>query len=144
MTKKRISYAFLMEMIWVCGFFMLAACLFVSAFAKAEHLSRQAETLNHAVFETQNCLEVISCSYNETAAGPSGTGSTAFFYDKDWKPVEHSPADAFYIVTVTCREEDGLVFLTAEAEKPDGELLYTLQTARNLPDTGAVSERRQP
>lgn len=144
MNKKRISYAFLMEMIWVCGFFMLASCFFVLAFAKADHLSRQAEELNHAVLETQNCLEIVSCSYNETAAGPSGTGITAIFYDKDWKPVEHSPADTFYTITVTCSEQDGLLLLTAETKKTDGELLYNLQSAKNLLSASAASERRLP
>lgn len=32
--NKRPSYAFLMEMLWVCGFFAIAACIFVMAFAK--------------------------------------------------------------------------------------------------------------
>lgn len=48
MNKKRTSYAFLMEMLWVCGFFAVAACIFVLAFAKADRLSQNAENLNHA------------------------------------------------------------------------------------------------
>ena len=44
--NKRPSYAFLMEMLWVCGFFAIAACIFVMAFAKADSMSRKAQDLN--------------------------------------------------------------------------------------------------
>lgn len=136
MRKKRISYAFLMEMLWVCGFFSLSACIFVLAFGKAEALSRKAEELNHAVIEVQNCLETVSSTYPQDNIGPSGSGVVVHFYDKNWQPTEHSPADVSYTITVsiTSEEPDGLLHFTAEAAKPDGELLYTLQSdKRRLP-----------
>ena len=43
MKRERPSYAFLMEMIWVCAFFLICACIFVLAFVKAERLSHNAE-----------------------------------------------------------------------------------------------------
>ena len=57
MKKERTSYAFLMEMIWVCAFFLICACIFVLVFMKAEQLSRQAEVLNQAVQAASNAME---------------------------------------------------------------------------------------
>ena len=51
--NKRPSYAFLMEMLWVCGFFAIAACIFVMAFAKADSMSRKAQDLNEAVMAAE-------------------------------------------------------------------------------------------
>lgn len=56
-TNKRPSYAFLMEMLWVCGFFAIAACIFVMAFAKADTMSRKAQDLNEAVMAAEQEME---------------------------------------------------------------------------------------
>ena len=42
--NRRPSYAFLMEMLWVCGFFAVLFCLyiFVLAFVKTDSMSRRA------------------------------------------------------------------------------------------------------
>ena len=45
--NRRPSYAFLMEMLWVCGFFAVAACIFVLAFVKADSMSRGPEPGGH-------------------------------------------------------------------------------------------------
>ena len=149
MRQKRTSYAFLMEMLWVCGFFALSACIFVLAFVKAEQLSRKAEDLNHAVLAAQNCLESVYSAYDSGIIG-----CTVSFYDKAWAPAEISPGDAAYTVTVSYREEKGLLHLTAEAAKENGEVIFTLEGAKNLTSIvkkpvgpGSVSpaaERRQP
>lgn len=131
MPKKRTSYAFLMEMLWVCGFFALSACIFVLAFGKAEHLSRQAEDLNHAVSETQNCLETFFATYTAGTNEPDGIGVTVHFYDRHWEPTANSPAEVCYTITVTSKETDGLLELTAEAANQNGEVIYTLQGAKN-------------
>ena len=55
--NRRPSYAFLMEMLWVCGFFAVAACIFVLAFVKADSMSRRAEDLNQAVMAAENEME---------------------------------------------------------------------------------------
>ena len=55
--NKRPSYAFLMEMLWVCGFFAIAACIFVMAFAKADSMSRKAQDLNEAVMAAEQEME---------------------------------------------------------------------------------------
>ena len=154
MRQKRTSYAFLMEMLWVCGFFALSACIFVLAFVKAEQLSRKAEDLNHAVLAAQNCLESVYSAYDSGITGQDGIGCTVSFYDKAWAPAEISPGDAAYTVTVSYREEKGLLHLTAEAAKENGEVIFTLEGAKNLTSIvkkpvgpGSVSpaaERRQP
>lgn len=148
MSKKRPSYAFLMEMLWVCGFFALSSCIFVLAFGKAEQLSRQAQELNHAVSETQNCLEAIFATYTEGSNGPDGTGVTVYFYDKSWEPVSYSPADVFYTITVTTEEQDGLLSMTAKAARPNGDPIYTLEGAKNSrmphPNAPAKQPNSQP
>lgn len=152
MSQKRTSYAFLMEMLWVCGFFALSACIFVLAFVKAEQLSRNAENLNHAVILAQNSIESVYCDYNSGITGPDGIGYTVSFYDKNWEPAEASPTEASYSLTLSFREEDGLLHLTAEAAETDGDVIYTLESCKNLtsivkkpvgPGT-AAAERRQP
>ncbi len=132
MSQKRTSYAFLMEMLWVCGFYALSACIFVLAFVKAENLSRNAENLNHAVIAAQNCLESEYSSYNPGATGPDGIGYTVSFYDENWTSADGSPADAAYTVTVSFREEKGLLHLTAEAAEQGGDVIYTLEGCKNL------------
>jgi hypothetical protein len=63
MKRERTSYAFLLEMIWVCAFFLICASIFVMAFAKAEQLSRQADVLNQAVQATSNVMEEVLAVY---------------------------------------------------------------------------------
>lgn len=63
--NKRPSYAFLMEMLWVCGFFAIAACIFVMAFAKADSMSRKAQDLNEAVMAAEQEMEQTFLSERE-------------------------------------------------------------------------------
>lgn len=68
MKTRRTSYAFLMEMLWVCAFFLISACIFVLVFAKSERISRDAETLNHAVQAAANAMEDTFALYEGNAA----------------------------------------------------------------------------
>lgn len=72
MKPQRTSYAFLMEMLWVCAFFLISACIFVLSFAKAEHLSREAETLNQAVQAVSNAMEDTMAGYYSPEAAVAG------------------------------------------------------------------------
>ena len=65
--NKRPSYAFLMEMLWVCGFFAIAACIFVMAFAKADSMSRKAQDLNEAVMAAEQEMEQTFLSERASA-----------------------------------------------------------------------------
>lgn len=132
MKQRRTSYAFLMEMLWVCGFFVISACILVLAFARAELLSRYANDLNHAVIAAQNSIEAAYASYHSNLTGPAGTGTAVSFFDKDWQPAEDAPSEAAYTVTLSFLEKDGLLRLTSEVEKSSGEILYTLESCRNL------------
>ncbi len=77
--RQRPSYAFLMEMMWVCAFFLICACIFVLAFAKAEQMSRKAETLNKATLAASNAMEDVYAAFDGAvsggAAGTAGSGS---------------------------------------------------------------------
>lgn len=78
MERKHTSFAFLMEMLWVCGFFIVAACIFVLAFVKADQMSRGAKDLNQAVLTAENTMEHIFLWYEEQPDG-STADSTGFF-----------------------------------------------------------------
>lgn len=139
MKKRQTSYAFLMEMLWVCGFFALASCIFVLAFVKADHLSKSAENLNHAVQIAQNAVETCFSEYEST------DGSGELLYDRSWTPAGSaesidSAEKAAYILSVDSRKEDGLRVVTATVRSSNGEIIYQLEGSR-FP---AASEGRQP
>lgn len=122
MKRERTSYAFLMEMIWVCAFFLICSSIFVMAFAKAEQLSRRADTLNQAVQAVSNTME-------ETFANIDPENSMAI-------PLKYSTEDFF--IAVERSMEDGLLTLTVTATNPeDGSVLYSLTGARAVLEGGA-------
>lgn len=138
MNKKRTSYAFLMEMLWVCGFFALASCIFVLAFVKADSLSKSAENLNHAVLAAGNAIETAFAGYGEEALPQE----IYYAFDKNWKPCEAQAPDAVFLLKVTPRLEDGLLNVTADVSERRGgviESIYTLSGSASL-----AAERRRP
>ena len=62
--KERTSYAFLMEMVCVCAFFLICACIFVMTFAKAEQVSRRASALSQATQAASNAIEEMYFAYD--------------------------------------------------------------------------------
>ena len=123
MKRERTSYAFLLEMIWVCAFFLICASIFVMAFAKAEQLSRQADVLNQAVQATSNVME-------EVLAG----------FPDDREQLEMIPsayATEDFSIELDHSFEDGLAFFTINAiNTADGSILYSLQGAKALKEGG--------
>ena len=123
MKRERTSYAFLLEMIWVCAFFLICASIFVMAFAKAEQLSRQADVLNQAVQATSNVME-------EVLAG----------FPDDREQLEKIPAayaTEDFSIELDHSFEDGLAFFTITAiDTRDGTILYSLQGAKALEEGG--------
>lgn len=116
MKQKRTSFGFLMEMIWVSGFFLICACIFVLVFAKAESLSRRADLLNRAVQAASSAME-------ET-----------FSLDT---PADTLSTDDFRL-TITASEENGILFVTVQVfDRSDDSILYSLSGARALPKGGA-------
>ncbi len=113
MKRERTSYAFLMEMMWVCAFFIICSCIFVMAFVKAEQMSRNAGTLSEAVQAASNAMET-SFSLGEAADG-SVCSTEAF------------------TITIDAVEADGLLSVTVTAVNAgDGSVLYSLEGARSL------------
>lgn len=160
MKKRQTSYAFLMEMLWVCGFFALAACIFVLTFVKADHLSKRAENLNHAVLIAQNAVESCFSEYGKAdgnggniegrSSGVNGTdgadnigsannigdiGSISraeeAYFDRSWAPAA-SADEAAFILSVSTREEDGLLLVTAVVTDSGKETIYQLDGSRSL------------
>lgn len=129
MKQKRSSFGFLMEMIWVSGFFLISACIFVLVFAKSEALSRRAELLNQAVLAASNAME-------ETFADAEERMLEEGSHDRK------NPADEFstdeFLVEITASEEDDLLSVTVQVlDREDGSVLYTLSGARALRKGGA-------
>lgn len=114
MKRERTSYAFLMEMVWVCAFFLICASVFVTAFAKAENVSRKADVLNQAVQAASNVME------ESFAAADSGTFEGILS--------EYSTDD--YSLAMEWTIEDGLLSLTVTAVDPKGGTpIYSLTGA---------------
>lgn len=121
MKQTSSSYAFLAEMIWVCGFFAICAGIFVMVFMKAETLSRQADTLNRAVQAVSNVMET---QLSET--------------DPERFPIRFSDdsSEDFTILIEGCTDA-GLLNLTVTAVDPDDHsVIYSLTGARALPEGG--------
>ncbi|MBS6518786.1 MAG: hypothetical protein KH353_11465 [Clostridium sp.] len=154
-TNKRPSYAFLMEMLWVCGFFAIAACIFVMAFAKADTMSRKAQDLNEAVMAAEQEMEQTFLSERE--------GIWSVCLDQSWKPVSKQPdnrlpggdgpfpKDTYAVLHVTSQSDDGLLNVSIQVDthisEPAQETIYTLEgshmTDREEADSEGNSKNQQ-
>lgn len=96
MSSRRRSGSgiFLMEMIMVCGFFLLCASVCVQVFIKADSMSRLAREKNQAVLAAQSLGErwkagELKLDGDAEQSGMSMvSGESEVFFDEDWKPVE--------------------------------------------------------
>ena len=121
MKQKRSSFGFLMEMIWVSGFFLISACIFVLVFAKSEALSRRAELLNQAVLAASSAMEE---TFADAEAGTDDGSQTR----KD-RSEQYSTDD--FRLEIAASEEDGLLSVTVQVlDRSDGSVLYSLSGAR--------------
>lgn len=132
MRPKHTSVAFLMEMLWVCGFFIIAACIFLIAFVKADQMSLRAQNLNQAVLYTENALEETFVSYPPQAKDREEI--RYLYYDKNWKPTVQDASVADFVIKVSTSFEEQLLRASAEAFNRDGDSIYMLNGARYLPD----------
>lgn len=131
MKQRQTSFAFLMEMLWVSGFFILSACIFVLVFIKADQMSLHAGNLNQAVLYTENALEDTFATYNPEG---SHNAEQTIYYDKNWIPVEALQPEASFFITVSSDYDDNMLNVSAKAFEVNGKSLYTLDGARYLPD----------
>ena len=119
MKKERTSYAFLMEMIWVCAFFLICACIFVLVFMKAEQLSRQAEVLNQAVQAASNAME--------EAFAKDGMVDTDLYETEN------------YTLSIKTDIDNGLLSVMVQViDSENGQVLYTLSGSHAQKGGGAV------
>lgn len=128
MKPQRTSYAFLMEMLWVCAFFLIGACIFVLSFAKAERLSQDAETLNQAVQAVSNAME-------DTMAGDYGPKDT-MSSDPGLEVAAAYKTGDFTITIETSLENSILTAAIEAVSTRDGSLIYRLEGSRFLPEAG--------
>ena len=143
MNRRPASSAFLLEMLWVCGFFALASCIFVMAFVKADTMSRGARNLNQAVTAAETALEDTFAGYqnhDQSMAGIKDVDTKTIYYDRNWHVTEDTssnaksvPEDAAFSIIVTSQPNGNLLEVTAEVFSISGEPIYTLKGAHYVP-----------
>lgn len=137
MNKSRTSYSFLLEMIWVCGFFSITACIFVLAFTQAGRKSRTADALNHGVLMAQNAIEEAYASYDSSLT----TGTEIHYFDSDWKELLKDGADSAFLLKLTTSLKDHMICVTARVEDRKGNLIYSLDSEHYpLPEGGVYDK----
>ena len=134
MKRGRTSYAFLMEMMWVCVFFLICASIFVMAFARAEQISRRADTMNQAVQAASNVLEEVFSMCDGNSPGEEAPEGSREAFGRlvgtcaETAAVQYS-SDSFILRAETSME-DGLVQISVQAvDTRDDSVLYTLTGA---------------
>ena len=118
--KRSGSGIFLMEMIMVCGFFLLCAAVCIRVFVRSDAMSRLAREKNQAVLAAESLAETWKAEGMEAFAAvqvrPLSDGETAYtlFFDKNWTVLENpapesedSQASAYYMAELTLGEESG-------------------------------------
>lgn len=133
MKRERTSYTFLMEMIWVCAFFLICASIFVMAFAKAEQISHKADVLNQAVQAASNVME-------ESFAIAGSADEQALL---EQIPAAYSTDD--FTIELAYSQEGNLLHLTVTVLDPDdASVIYSLTGARarnRLTEPGLTSAK---
>lgn len=135
MKRERTSYAFLMEMIWVCAFFLICASIFVMAFAKAEQISRQADVLNQAVQAASNVMEETLASVDVDNPEGINLSELPMVPDSNGQMVsilEKYSTDDFSIELERQLEGDLLTLTVIATDPDDGTVLYSLKGAKAL------------
>lgn len=116
--KRSGSGIFLMEMIMVCGFFLLCAAVCIQVFMRSDAMSRLARERNQAVLAAESLAETWKAGGIEALTAKEGrelsegeTGYTLFF-DQNWKLMdapdgyqEDSLNEAFFAAELTLGEE---------------------------------------
>lgn len=143
--KRSGSGIFLMEMIMVCGFFLLCAAVCIHVFLRADAMSRLAREKNQAVLAAESLAD-------RWKVYGLGGESEAAFWDQDWNPVQDGQAEnPCFAASLACKTEqqteDGtLESLTIEIgrgsghsrrKELNGQFLYTLEVKRYIPAGGS-------
>ncbi len=145
--KGSSSGIFLMEMIMVCGFFLLCAAVCIRVFIQADSMSRLAREMNQAVLAAESVADRWKVGASESE-GPSGGGwPDQISWDQDWELLDVTDLDggakAWYTADLARQEAPGMVcHMTIQvrrgedhprrrqdAEDPEN-ILYTLEVER--------------
>ena len=121
------SHGLLMELTFVCGFFAVAACVFVLVFLKAGRLSAAAEDISASVNAAQTIVETVLPDGNTV----DGTETYSIAFDQDWNRQE-SPEHAYATAQVTETWDNGLVHMEITVISAGGEELYRLSADRDF------------
>ena len=129
--RERTSYAFLMEMMWVCAFFLVCSCIFVMAFAKAEQMSRKADAINRAVQASSNALEDIYAAFSFSTAASDAESDWNAAVSEAVAASAQAYSTADFTLRITTELSDRLLTVTVAAtDTRDGEELCSMTGAR--------------
>lgn len=146
------SGIFLMEMIMVCGFFLLCAAVCIRVFIQADSMSRLARETNQAVLAAESLADGWKAGVFEEEDFLS-EGEGFVFWDENWNRLEQAD-QAWYSASLTTVGEGqgqngGLEDLEIRITRGDGHprrlekdrdgekiLLFSLQAKRYIPSGG--------
>ena len=96
MSRNRGSGSgpFLMEMVIAAGFFMLCVAVCLSAFVKADHISKNGRDLNHAVLAAESLVEEVKAGNTEGFSTSVPDGNFQVIFEK-WKTGDPEANDVY-------------------------------------------------
>lgn len=109
--KRSGSGIFLMEMIMVCGFFLLCAAVCIQVFMRSDAMSRLAREKNQAVLAAESLADTWKAEgikgLSTLEGRPLADGEVAYtlFLDKDWRVAGDSSESAYFTAELTLGEE---------------------------------------
>ncbi|MEA4823912.1 MAG: hypothetical protein VB111_07360 [Clostridiaceae bacterium] len=139
MTNKRAGPSlFLMELIFSILVFSLCAGVCLTAFLKADRMSRDARDLNGAVLAAQTLAESFkaegNAAFEDLGCRKTGEDTYEIAYDANWLPTTET--DAAYHAGVVIIRGDAVWTANIDVRYGDGEV-YTLTAARAKADEGS-------
>lgn len=154
-SKKRSgSGIFLMEMIMVCGFFLLCAAVCIQVFLRSDSMSRLAREKNQAVLAAESLADTWKVYGREglkpvfphpTASDAEGKYLLEVCWDENWERMEEDNGKGYYQAAIRVDSEEteygDMEKLTIEITRGGGHprslervgALYALEVKRYVP-----------
>ncbi len=127
--QQRPSYAFLMEMLWVCVFFAICAGIFALLFVKADRISTSAKDLSYAIALSQSKIETAFAEIEQHA------DKDIEYYTSTWQPTTKDNDDCYATVTTTYSKDQDIVTVSVVITQiGQTEPIYELTGSHYLPD----------